>query len=149
MTASLKSLPLPDDPNLAAWASALNDAGHWADVFDATWRYVFATDEMRLSHGDTGAVTFLPIGFHFFSAESTRFRVSVDRGRFVLPEFRRAHFLELGPYVLASTPGGREELRRVVDPEFADLVDELRTQRSSRRVGWARRVVHVRGYRRS
>jgi hypothetical protein len=27
--------------------------------------------------------------------------------------------------VLASTPGGREELRRVVDPEFADLVDEL------------------------
>jgi class 3 adenylate cyclase len=33
--------------------------------------------------------------------------------------------LELGPYVLASTPGGREELRRVVDPEFADLVDEL------------------------
>jgi class 3 adenylate cyclase len=33
--------------------------------------------------------------------------------------------MEIGPYVLASTPGGREELRRVVDPEFADLVDEL------------------------
>jgi class 3 adenylate cyclase len=31
----------------------------------------------------------------------------------------------MGPYVLASTPGGREELRRVVDPEFADLIDEL------------------------
>ena len=89
------------------------------------WRYVFATDELRLSYGDTGAVTFLPIGSHFFSAEATQFRVSVNRGRFVLPEFRRAHFLEIGPYVLASTPGGREELRRVVDPEFADLVDEL------------------------
>jgi class 3 adenylate cyclase len=30
--------------------------------------------------------------------------------------------------VLASTPGGREELRRIVDPEFADLVDELEPQ---------------------
>ena len=119
VTASLRSLPLPDDPNLAAWASSLNDAGHWADVFDATWRYVFATNEMRLSVGDTGAVTFLPIGSPFFSTEFTQHRVSVNRGRFVLPEFRRAHFLELGPYVLASTPGGREELRRVVDPEFA------------------------------
>ena len=125
VTDRLKSLPLPDDPNLAAWASALNDAGHWAHMYDASWRLVFATDELRLTFGDTGAVTVLPIGFHLFSAEATRFRVSVNRGRFVLPEFRRAHFLEIGPYVLASTPGGREELRRVVDPEFADLVDQL------------------------
>lgn len=125
MTDRLKSLPLPDDPNLAAWASALNSAGHWADIYDASWREVFATDELRLSLGDTGAVTLLPIGFHIFSAEATRIRVSVNRGRFVLPEVRRAHFLEIGPYVLASTPGGREELRRVVDPELADLVDQL------------------------
>ena len=125
VTELLRSLPLPDDPNLAAWASALNDAGHWADIYDASSRLVFATDELRLSLGDTGAVTVLPIGFHFCSAEATRFRVSVNRGRFVLPEFRRAHFLEWGPYVLACTPGGREELRRVVDPEFADLVDQL------------------------
>jgi class 3 adenylate cyclase len=124
----LKSLPLPDDPNLAAVASALNDAGHWADVFDASWRYVFATDETRLTFGDIGEVTSLPIGSHIFSAEFTQFRVSVHRGRFVLPEFRRAHFLGLGPYLLASTPGGREELRRVVDPEFADLVDELQPE---------------------
>src|SRR6476620_2343335 len=123
MSESVESLPLPADPNLAAWASALNDAGHWADVFDATWGYVFATDELRLSYGDTGAVTFLPLGSHLYSAEFTQFRVSV--GRQVLPAFRRAHFLGIGPYVLASTPGGRDELRRVVDPEFANLVDEL------------------------
>jgi class 3 adenylate cyclase len=106
-------------------ASALNEAGHWADVFDASWKYVFASDELRLSLGDTGAVTILWIGFHLFSAEATQFRVSVHRGRWLLPEYRRAHFLELGPYVLASTPGGREDLRRVVAPEFANLVDEL------------------------
>jgi class 3 adenylate cyclase len=122
---ALRSLPLPDDPNLAACASALNDAGHWAYVFDSTWRYVFATDELRLSHGDTGAFTILPIGFHVFSTEAMKFHVSVSRGHYVLPEFRRAHFLDTGPYVLASTPGGREELRRVVDIELVDLVDEL------------------------
>ncbi len=125
MTDRLKSLPLPDDPNLAAWASALNDAGHWAHVYDSGWRLVFATDEVRLTYGDTGAGTVLPMGFHLYSAETTRFRVSVNRGGFALPEVRRARFLEIGPYILASTPGGREELRRVVDPEFADLVDQL------------------------
>ena len=88
-------------------------------------RAVSATDEMRLSLGDTGALSFLPIGFHFFSAEATRFRVSMTGWHFGRPEFRRAHFFEIGPYVLACTPGGREELRRVVDPEFADLVDQL------------------------
>jgi hypothetical protein len=125
MAGSLRSLPLPDDPNLAAWASALNDAGHWAQVYDSGWRLVFATDEVRLTYGDTGAGTVLPMGFHLYSAETTRFRVSVNRGGFALPEVRRARFLEIGPYILASTPGGREELRRVVDPEFADLVDQL------------------------
>jgi class 3 adenylate cyclase len=124
VTDRLKSLPLPDDPNLAVWASALNDAGHWAEIYDASRRLVFATDELRLSFGDTGAVTVLPIGFHFFSAEAARFRGSVNP-RFLLPEHRRAHFLETGPYVFAGTPGGREERRRVVDPEFADLVDQL------------------------
>ena len=103
----------------------MNDAGHWAQVYDASWRLVFATDEVRLTYGDTGAGTVLPMGFHLFSAETTRFRVSVNRGGFALPEVRRARFLEIGPYILASTPGGREELRRVVDPEFADLVDQL------------------------
>ena len=109
---------------------------------------MFATDELRLSYGDMGAVTFLPIGSHFFSAEFTQFLVSVNRGRYVLPEFRRAHFLEIGPYVLASTPGGREELRRVVDPELADLVDEL--QPKDLPAVWAApdRVVHDRGSRR-
>ena len=77
VTDRMKSLPLPDDPNLAAWASALNNAGHWADISDARFRLVFATDEMRLSLGDTGEVSFLPLGFHIFSAEATRFRVSV------------------------------------------------------------------------
>jgi class 3 adenylate cyclase len=125
MSESVEPLPPPEDPVLAEWAATLNAAGHWAQIYDASWRLVFATDELRLTFGDTGAVTFLPIGFHFLSAEATQFRVSVNRGLAVLPEFRRALFLEYGPHVLASTPDGREGLRRVVDPEYADLIDEL------------------------
>jgi class 3 adenylate cyclase len=120
-----RSLPLPDDPVLAACASTLNEAGHWADVFDSSWRLVFVTDELRLSGGETRAADIEPLGCHRFSAEAMRFRVVVFRGQYVHLEFRRAQFLELGPYVLASTPGGRDELRRVVDPEFVDLIDQL------------------------
>ena len=68
MAESATSLPLPDDPVLAAWASALNETGHSAWVLDATWRFVFATDELRLSWGK--AVKALPIGYHYFSAEA-------------------------------------------------------------------------------
>jgi class 3 adenylate cyclase len=36
--------------------------------------------------------------------------------------------LNAGRYVLAGTPGGREELRRVVDPALAELVDQLQPE---------------------
>ena len=80
MTESLESLPLPDHPLLAAWASALNDAGYWAIVLDAEWRYVFVTDELRLSYRDMGAATTPPIGSHFFSAECRQFMAEAVPG---------------------------------------------------------------------
>ena len=123
---SLTSLPMPDDEVLAAWASVLNEEGHWAYVLDATWRFVFATDDVRLSWGDTGAATALPVGSHFHSAETMQFfRTTIGSHTYDDPGFRRARFLEIGGYVLASTPGGRDTLRRLVDPEIAAWVDEL------------------------
>jgi class 3 adenylate cyclase len=123
---SFETLPLPDDPVLAAWASALNDAGYWAYVLDAAWRYVFVTDELRLSWGDAGASAAVPIGSHFFSATAMQHRrVRALGGPNTTEAGRRTNFLGLGGYVLASTPGGREELRRVVDPELVGLVDDL------------------------
>ena len=121
----LETLPLPDDPTLASWASALNDAGHWAYLFDVSWRHAFLTDELRLDFGDTGALSAAPIGSHFLSANATRFRARVLGGRFKDREGRRAYFSHVGRYVLATTPGGRDALRPMVDPEVADLVDEL------------------------
>jgi hypothetical protein len=39
--------PLPDDPVLAEIASALRDAGHWAEIVDPDWRIVYSTEEFR------------------------------------------------------------------------------------------------------
>jgi class 3 adenylate cyclase len=111
---------LPVDPLLAEWAATLNAAGHWAWIYDASWRLVCVTDELRLR------IAVWPVGYHCLSAETFQFLTVLNRGRYLLPEFRRARFLELGPYVLAGTPGGREELRAVADPEFADLITGLR-----------------------
>jgi class 3 adenylate cyclase len=125
VTEPLKPLALPSDPLLAEWAASLNGGGHWAQIYDAAWRLVYVTNETRLIAGDTGAGPSFYLGCHRFSTESTRFLESVVRGEFVRSEFRRAQFLDLGPYVLATTPGGRDALRLLVDPEYADLIDEL------------------------
>jgi hypothetical protein len=47
------TMPLPEEPTLAAYAAALNATGHWATIFDAQWRFVFVTDELRRSTGET------------------------------------------------------------------------------------------------
>src|SRR5437016_3116823 len=110
MERSLKALPLPDDPTLAAWASVLNEAGHWATVFDRQWRFAFVTDELRLTYGDRGEATIVPIGAHFFSTEAVRFREATGRQE-ATQEVPRLRFLDFGRYVLSGTPGGREALR--------------------------------------
>ena len=121
-------MPLPEHPLLRAWASVLNDAGYWAAVLDAQWRYVFVTDELRLSYTDMGAAKTPPIGAHFLSAEYRRFMAQTLGGASASSEVIRAWFLDVGRYVLAGSPGGREEIRRVVDPDLADLVDQLQPQ---------------------
>jgi class 3 adenylate cyclase len=117
---------------LATWASALNASGYWATVYDCSWRVVFVTDELRVSFGDTGADSFIPIGFHVFSAQVRHSNEQAGLhygGHAADSEFRLAHHISrLGPYVLATMPGGRDALRRVADPRFADLVDELQPE---------------------
>jgi class 3 adenylate cyclase len=125
VTEAFESLPLPEHPLLAAWASALNNVGYWANMWDAEWRLVFDTDEMLLSYRDMGASPTPPMGSHFFSAELRQFIEETVPGSWASWEARRAYFLDVGRYVLAGTPGGREELRRVVDPTLAELVDVL------------------------
>src|SRR5262245_5287531 len=125
MAGSWQSLPLPDDPTLAAWASAMNESGYWAYVLDATWRIVFVTDDVLLSFPSAEARTAMPVGHHYFSATAAQFRELMLGGSWAVPEFRRAVFSRWGNSVLASAPGGRDELRGIVDPELVDLVEDL------------------------
>jgi class 3 adenylate cyclase len=122
---SLTTLPLPGDAALARWSSALNDAGYWAYVLDRGWRVAFVTDELRLSHGDTGDSTCVPIGHHWYGVEVSRFWKTAGSGAITSTEMRRALFSDLGPYVLGAEPGGRDALRDIVDGELTDLVDQL------------------------
>jgi class 3 adenylate cyclase len=124
MSAFLESLPLPEHPRLAAWASVLNDTGYWAYVLDADWRVVFVTDEFRLTYGDSGDTTCFPVGQHFYSADMIAFHRSSAGGSNRKQGWQET-FREMGPYVLAAAPGGRRSVRRAVAPELADLVDEL------------------------
>jgi class 3 adenylate cyclase len=128
MTESIESRALPSDPTLAAWASALNGAGHWATFADAKWRYVFETDELLSTFADM-RWSRTPLGAHFFSAEYVQHLAALGTVQaYSEPDELRAFFLEVAPFMLASTPGGRDELRRTVDPQLADLVDRVEPQ---------------------
>ena len=115
--------PLPDDPVLAATAAALNDAGQWADVVDRDWRTVYITDEARWMYGGKVELAPFPLGGHAYGPERVSMAEQWRGGQFPLDVFRRA-FVSYCPWILADTPGGREELRTLVDPRLEDIVDE-------------------------
>jgi class 3 adenylate cyclase len=116
--------PLPEDPALAEVAEALRDTGHWGWVVDSRWNVVYGTDELRLSFGAGAELARWAIGAHLFGPESIDASLSWRFGS-NSPELMRVMFAFLGGWVLADTPGGREELRGVVDPSLGDIVDRL------------------------
>ena len=70
----IETMPLPEDPILAAYAAALNETGHWASIFDAQWRFVFETDELRLSTGEQLDSAVQHLGEHRFGPAFTAVR---------------------------------------------------------------------------
>jgi class 3 adenylate cyclase len=116
--------PLPDDPTLAAAASALNDAGYWAIIVDRRWRNLYMTDAQRMSEAGMVGLAPFPVGPHLYSAESLD-ALLAGRGRLNTLELMRERFEGGGPYVLAAAEGGRDELRELVDPRLRDIVDRL------------------------
>ncbi len=70
-----ETCPLPDDPVLAATAAALNEAGQWADIFDADGRFVYMTDEVRLIFGGGVELAPVPLGLFVWGPEATRVRM--------------------------------------------------------------------------
>lgn len=130
---------------LAAIAQALSEAGQWADIVDTRWGFVYATREFRLSMG--GSVELAPVppvGAHYFGPEATDARRQWRTGP-SNPEHMRLAFTHVGPMLLEDTPGGREELRRLVDPVYAELIDGLESVPAPPAVSYVGSGVGLRG----
>jgi class 3 adenylate cyclase len=117
-------LPLPDDPALAVTAAALDDVGHWAEIVDRDWRQVYATNDVRRMFGGLTELAPFPVGVHFFGPEAISARLRARSGPNT-PDLVREMFQVFGALTLADTPGGRDELRALVDPALVDIVDQL------------------------
>jgi class 3 adenylate cyclase len=118
------SYPLPENPALAEVAAALNDTGNWAWIVDQRWHTLYVTDEMRLSFGAGTERASWAVGAHAFGTEAFEASMALKFGPNTRGLMRR-YFSLLGGLALADTPGGRDELRELVDPSLRDLVDEL------------------------
>lgn len=119
-----RSYPLPEDPALADAASAIRDTGHWGWVVDERWRLMWASDEVRLSFGALVELAPFELGAHLFGPESMRTSEGWRMGSNSV-ELNRLYFRRVGGLILTDTPGGRDELRELVDPALRDIVDEL------------------------
>jgi class 3 adenylate cyclase len=119
-----ETCPLPEDPWLAAAAAALNEGGFWAEIVDPEWRGVYVTDDARRIYGHRLEPASYPIGVHFYGPERVDIALEWRGGQFPM-EINRRLFALFGPLVLADTPGGRDELRKLVHPELRDLVDDM------------------------
>jgi len=118
------SYPLPEHPALADAAVALRDSGHWGMVVDRHWTLLYVSDELRATFSGRSELAPFAIGHHYFSSEAQKVRQGWRFGSNSVAT-NRMLFAGVGPFVLADTPGGRDELRSLVDPELHDMIDGL------------------------
>ncbi|MBK5111724.1 MAG: adenylate/guanylate cyclase domain-containing protein [Thermoleophilia bacterium] len=119
-----ESYPLPEDPVLADAARAISDTGHWAWIVDDRWRLAWASDEIRLTFGAMEELVPFALGARTFGPEWVRTSTAWPNGPNTI-EINRLFFRRVGGLMLTDTPGGRDELREIVDPALRDIVDEL------------------------
>ena len=116
--------PLPGDPTLAALAQALNDAGQWAEIFDADWQCQYLTDDASLMYGGLAEFVHYPVEAFTFGPEATSARMGWRGGQFPL-EIARRSLAMTGAWLLAERPGLRQDLRELVDPRLHEVFDSL------------------------
>jgi class 3 adenylate cyclase len=124
LVSSQETCPLPEHPVLAEVASALNQAGAWGHLYDREYRLVYMTDDIRRTNGGLVEMVPLPLDAYVFGPEYTDAALSWRGAGWTLDSVRMT-FSALGPWALADAPGGREEMRELVDPRLRDMVDGL------------------------
>ena len=124
MCAERPLLDLPDDPELAVVARALELHGFAGEVWDAKWRLAYLSSEYRTlvsagrRHADIAG-----LGEHLLSAASITARESWPTGP-TFESFRDA-LRDWGSYVMSTTPGGREALLEIADPRLKELLRSI------------------------
>ncbi len=103
----------------------MRDMGDWGWIVDASWNLLFITDEQRLSLAYDVEMVPVVIGEHLFGPETTTMSTNWRTEAGQLHETWSTFFANVGAMVLADTPGGKDELRSLVDPSLAAMVDEL------------------------
>lgn len=119
-----ESCPLPEDPVLAEWAAAMRESGDWGWIVDSAWRLRFITDELRLSFAADVEMVPVVIGEHMFGRAMEAVRAQWRTGPTMNASWRD-QLTQVGGWVLADTAGGKDELRSLVQPSLAELVDDL------------------------
>ena len=122
--ASQEPYPLPEDPALAAAALAISDTGHWGWIFDHRWRLAWVGEEIRLTFGALVELAPFEIGAPLLGPDWVRTSEGWRMGSNTV-EMNRLFLRGVGGLMLTDIPGGRDELREIVDPALADIVDEL------------------------
>lgn len=91
---------------------------------DTRWRLVYSSDELRRIYGGLTELAPVAIGDHFFGPQAMRTRLRWRSGPNTI-DLVREMFGAFGGLVLAHTPGGKDQLRELVDPALRDMVDPL------------------------
>lgn len=106
----------------------MRDATHWVTIVDSDWQIVYTSDELRLASGFMVERVPPLVGVHLFGPEAITTATTQSRiGADVAVEASRDQLVTFGGWVLGDTPGGHDELRAIVDPRLADIVDQLVT----------------------
>jgi class 3 adenylate cyclase len=108
--------PVEIAPGLAEVVNVLDSTGWAAEVTDAEWRVVWASNEMRLVLR-AERYRELGVGNHYLESRkaTTIDSVQEDSGR----EWVRLH----APYIMHDTGVSVQELRRIVNPSYASALD--------------------------
>lgn len=108
---------------LAETATALDEAGQWAEINDARGCGVYITEEARRIYGGRAGPAPYPLGSFVWSAERLNIGMEWGGGQFPL-EIMRSIFTGVAGMALADEPGGVVALRERVDPRLHDLIPD-------------------------
>ena len=110
-------------------ALAMRDAGQWGEIVDRDWHWVYATDDLRLSHGGLLELADVALDEHYVGPAAVETRLGWHSGQNTL-DLARETFAAMGGLILADTPGGSDTLRERVHPHLRDVVDRLSPERA-------------------